>query len=198
MTDLPSPRRIAAFVEDFAHRQVIGPLVARVADELGTAVSIEWRNARRGHGQVVQELKLYLRDLTRQGGLPDFVLIGTDANCKGYNGRRGQLPLDDCPVPAVVAIPDPHIERWLLLDGAACKAALGQGCQAPDHKCARDRYKQTLIRTVLDAGITPSLGGIEFAEDIVQAIDLERAARADASLKHFLDELRAALRSLDR
>lgn len=193
-----APRRIAAFVEDFAHRQVIGPLIARVAGELGRAVSVEWRNARRGHGQVVQELKQYLRDLTRQGGLPDFIVIGTDANCKGYNGRRGQLPLDDCPVPAVVAIPDPHIERWLLLDGAACKAALGQGCQAPDHKCARDRYKEALNRAVLDAGIVPSLGGIEFADDIVAAMDLDRAARADASLNRFLDDLRTALRGLER
>ena len=112
-----APRRIAAFVEDFAHRQVIGLLIIRVADELGIKVSVEWRNARRSHGQVVQELKRYLRDLTRQGGLPDLVVIGTDANCKGYNERRGQLPLDDFPVPAVAAIPDPHIERWLLLDG---------------------------------------------------------------------------------
>jgi hypothetical protein len=190
------PRRIAVFVEDFAHRQVIGPLIHRVATESGLVVELEWRNAWRGHGQVVREFKDYLRDLRSQGGLPDLVVIGTDANCKGLVERSRQLPIGDCPVPAVLAIPDPHIERWLLLDGAAFKAALGQGCQAPDRKCARDRYKETLIRAVLKAGITPSLGGIEFAEDIVAAMDLERAARDDASLKHFLDDLRAALRSL--
>ena len=195
MTEAP-PRRIAAFVEDFAHRQVIGPLIHRVAVECGAAVELDWRNARRGHGQVVRELKDYLRDLTRQGGLPDLVVIGTDANCKGFVERRRELPIQDCPVPAVLAIPDPHIERWLLLDGAAFKAALGQGCRAPDRKCARDRYKEALMRAVLDAGITPSLGGIEFAEDIVGAMDLARAARDDASLKHFLDGLRAALQSL--
>jgi hypothetical protein len=165
---------------------------------MGLTAAVEWRNARRGHGAVVQEFTQYLRDLKRQGGLPDLVVIGTDANCKGYNGRRAQLPLEDCPVPAVVAIPDPHIERWLLLDGAACKAALGQGCQAPDHKCARDRYKEALNRAVMNAGIVPSLGGIEFAEDIVQAMDLDRAARADASLKRFRDDLQAALGSHGR
>ncbi len=191
-----APRRIAVFVEDFAHRQVIGPLIRRVAADAGVEVELEWRNARRGHGQVVREFKDYLRDLRDQGGLPDLVVIGTDANCKGRIERSRELPTEDCPVPAVLAIPDPHIERWLLLDGAAFKAALGQGCQAPDRKCARDRYKEALIGAVLKAGITPSLGGIEFAEDIVAAMDLERAGRDDASLKHFLDALRTTFRRL--
>ena len=185
--------RIAAFGEDFAHREVIGALMERVAADIGIPIRIDWRNARRGHGQVVRELKDYLRDLSRQGDLPDLVVVATDANCKGLNERSRQLPVGDCPVTAVLAIPDPHIERWLLLDGAACRAALGQGCDAPDQKCARDRYKQVLIRTVVNAGIQPSLGGIEFAKGIVDAMDLERAARADASLKRFLDDLRTAL-----
>jgi hypothetical protein len=189
-------RRIAVFVEDFAHRQVIGALIGRVAAEQGIAVQLEWRNARRGHGQVVRELKEYLRDLERQGSLPDLVVVGTDANCKGFAERSRQIPLGDCPVPAVLAIPDPHVERWLLLDGAAFRAALGHGCRAPDQKCARDRYKEALIHAVLEAGVTPSLGGIEFAEDIVQAMDLGRAERADPSLRHFLSDLRASLRRL--
>ncbi len=41
---------IAAFVEDFAHRQVIGALIRRLATETGIEVRIDWRNARRGHG----------------------------------------------------------------------------------------------------------------------------------------------------
>ena len=36
--------------------------------------------------------------------------------------------------PVVLAVPDPHVERWLLLDGAAFKAAVGHGCDAPDQK----------------------------------------------------------------
>lgn len=192
------PKRIAAFVEDFAHRQVIGALIDRVATEGGIEVRVDWRNARRGHGQVVRELKQYLRDLRRQGNLPDLVVIGTDANCKGLLERSRQIPVDDSPVPTVLAIPDPHVERWLLLDGAAFKAALGHGCPAPDQKCARDRYKGVLIRAILDAGITPSLGGIEFAEDIVKAMDLVRAANADDSLRRFLEDLRTALGGTSR
>ena len=44
------------------------------------------------------------------------------------------------------------------------------------------------------AGVVPSLGGIEFADDILAAMDLERAAKADPSLRRFLDDLRQALR----
>ncbi|MCO5760252.1 MAG: DUF4276 family protein [Chromatiaceae bacterium] len=188
------PRFIAAFVEDFAHRQVIGALIRRLAAEIGLEIQIDWRNARRGHGQVVKEVKEYLRDIDRQGTLPDLIVIGTDANCKGLTERSRDIPVSDSQVPVVLAIPDPHVERWLLLDGAAFKAALGQGCRAPDQKCARDRYKEALIKAVMAAGVVPSLGGIEFADDILAAMDLERAARADPSLQRFLDDLRQALR----
>lgn len=188
------PKFIAAFVEDFAHRQVIGALIRRLAAEIGLEIQIDWRNARRGHGQVVKEVKEYLRDIDRQGTLPDLIVIGTDANCKGLTERSRDIPVSDSHVPVVLAIPDPHVERWLLLDGAAFKAALGQGCRAPDQKCARDRYKEALIKAVMAAGVVPSLGGIEFADDILAAMDLERAARADPSLQRFLDDLRQALR----
>lgn len=192
------PKVVAAFVEDFAHRQVIGALINRVAEEFGIEIELDWRNARRGHGQVVREFKEYLRDLRRQGSLPDLVVIGTDANCKGLVDRSAQIPVDDSPVAVVLAIPDPHIERWLLLDGAAFKAILGHGCRAPDQKCARNRYKEALVRAILDAGVTPSLGGIEFAADIIQEMDLNRAASADPSLRRFLDDLRHAFWGQDQ
>lgn len=185
---------VAAFGEDFAHRQVIDALIRRMAAEQGLAVRVDWRSARRGHGRVAHEVSEYLRDIRGQGGSPDFIVIATDANCKGLAERSRQMPVDDSPVPTVLAIPDPHIERWLLLDGQAFKTVLGQGCQAPDQKCARDRYKQALIRAVMQAGVVPSLGGIEFAEDIVAAMDLQRVATADASLQRFLDDLRRHLK----
>ncbi len=192
------PKVVAAFVEDFAHRQVLGALIDRVAKEFGTEAELDWRNARRGHGQVVREFGEYLRDLRRQGNLPDLVVVGTDANCQGFINRSAQIPVKESPAPVVLAIPDPHIERWLLLDGAAFKSVLGHGCRAPDQKCARNRYKEALIRAILDAGVTPSLGGIEFATDIIRAMNLDRAAGADHSLRRFLDDLRRAFRDQDQ
>lgn len=187
-------KSIAAFVEDFAHRQIVGALIERVANDLNVTVTVDWRSARRGHGQVIREVREYLRDLRRQGNLPDFIVIATDANCKGLFARSREIPTHDSPVSTVLAIPDPHVERWLLLDGQAFKTVFGEGCQAPDQKCERDRYKQALIRSIFNSGVTPSMGGIEFAGDIVTAMDLKRAAMSDPSLQRFLDDLRLQLK----
>ncbi len=75
---------VALFVEDNAHRQVVGALVQRLAEESGLAVRLNWRSATRGHGRVVQELKQYLTDLVLQGGHPDLIVVATDANCSGW------------------------------------------------------------------------------------------------------------------
>jgi len=132
-----------------------------------------------------------MRDLRRQGSpWPDLIVAATDANCKGLNERVGEIGHDDTPTPMVLAIPDPHIERWLLLDGAAFKTVFGIGCDAPDQKCDRGRYKQRLIEAIHAAGTTPLLGGIEYAEDIVMAMNIDRASRLDRSFKRFVEDLR--------
>ena len=94
----------------------------------------------------------------------------------------------------MMAIPDPHIERWLLVDSQAFKTALGHGCKAPNQKCEKDRYKQLLSTAVSDAGVAPLFGGIEHAEAIAEAIDLHPGK--DASLDQFIQDLRNAVRNL--
>ena len=192
-------REIVLFVEDFAHRQVIGALVQLLAGELDLDVRLDWRSARRGYGRVVRELNDYLRDLGRQGGpSPDLIIVATDANCKGLNERIREFGEPEALAPMILAIPDPHIERWLLLDGAAFKAVFGRGCDAPDQKCDRGRYKQRLIEAIFATGVTPSLGGMEFAEDIVQCMDIERAVQADDSFRRFVGSLRITFRGWQR
>ena len=187
-------RRISLFGEDYAHQEIIGALVQRLADDLEITVQLEWRNAVDGYGAVVREFDDYLRDLARQGGYPDLVVVATDANCKGLNERSGELERTNDPVPVIKAIPDPHIERWLLLDGAAFRAVFGRGCNAPYQKCERERAKRLLINAILDAGIMPNSGGIEYAEDIVRHMDIDRAMRADRSLQRFVEEIRSTFR----
>ena len=188
-------REIALFVEDYAHRQVIGALAQRVAEECHTAIRLDWRNAVGGHGKVIAELGAYMRDLRRQGSpWPDLIVVATDANCKGLNDRVQEIGGRDNPTPMILAIPDPHIERWLLLDGAAFKAVFGKGCDAPDQKCDRKRYKQRLIQAIHATGTKPRLGGIEYAEDIVQQININRAAQADRSFRRFVKDLRNIFR----
>lgn len=182
-------REIALFVEDSGHQAVIGALLRRLGRDCALELKLDWRNTRRGHGRVVLEYERFLQDLKRQGApFPDLIVVATDANCKGLNERTKELDLAS-PAPVVLAIPDPHIERWLLIDGAAFREVFGRGCGAPDQKCSRDRYKQRLINEIRNAGVIPSLGGIEFAQDIVDAMDIERAARSDASFKRFIEDI---------
>ena len=188
-------RDIALFVEDDAHQQVIGALVRRIAAERDVSVRLDWRSAVGGYGRVVTELGDYMRDLKRQGSpWPDLIIAATDANCKGLNERVREIGSSDTPAPMILAIPEPHIERWLLLDGAAFKSVLGTGCNAPDQKCDRGRYKQRLIEAIHAAGTTPLLGGIEYAEDIVREMDIGRASRLDRSFKRFVEDLRDMFR----
>lgn len=190
-------RKIALFVEDFAHKEFLAALLQRLAAEYGVTVHLDWRNARRGHGAVVTELRQFLRDLQwGRDALPDLVVVATDANCKGLVERMRQITevTGKVDVPAVCAVPDPHIERWLLVDSAAFKTVFGRGCNAPDQKCERMRYKKMLIDAIRASGVTPSLGGIEFADDIVAAMDLTRAAAADASLSRLIEDLRAVFK----
>ena len=187
-------REITLFGEDDAHRLVVGALVQRLADEAGIALRQDWRNAVGGYGQVVREFDDYLRDLNREGVRPDLIVVATDSNCSGLNERTRELERPSSLARVIMAIPDPHIERWLLLDGAAFRRVLGRGCDAPDHKCDRARYKSLLIDAVYAAGITPSIGGIEFAEDIVRQMDIQRATRADRSLDLFVQQIRPIFR----
>ena len=62
-------------------------------------------------------------------------------------------------------------------------------CEAPDQKCDRDRYKQLLIEAIRGTGHLPTLGGIEYAKDILIHMDIHRAARADKSFQRFVEEL---------
>lgn len=190
-------REIALFVEDFAHQEFLKALLQRIADEFGVKTHLDFRNARGGHGAVVKELRQFLRDLQRGSDvLPDLVVVATDANCKGLTERLRQITdvTGKVHLRTVCAIPDPHIERWLLVDSAAFKTVFGRGCDAPDQKCERARYKKMLIDNIRASGITPSVGGIEFSEDIVTVMDLPRAARADVSLSRLIEELWAVFK----
>ena len=140
-------------------------------------------------------MKQHLRDPGRQGsGTPDLVIVATDANCKGLDARRKELHQPDAPTPMIPAIPDPHIERRLLPDGAAFKSVFGKGCDAPDMKCSRDRSKQRLVEAIHATNVMPALGGIEFAAAIVREMDIDRAARSDRSFERFVGEARRTFR----
>jgi hypothetical protein len=145
----------------------------------------------------VRELRQFLRDLQRgKASFPDLIVVATDGNCMGFNARRKEIMDDADRVSAriICAIPDPHIERWLMVDSSAFKDVFGFGCDAPDQKCDRNRYKRLLVEAIRKSGVFPSLGGIEYAESIASALDLDRASAADPSLARFIGDLRDIFR----
>ncbi len=192
-------REVAMFVEDKAHELIVGSLVRRMAAEQGVQIKVDVRSAHGGHGRVAKTFRQYLRDVDRQSAdVVSLVVVATDTNCKGINKRADEIRTASEPIPVVRAIPDPHVERWLLLDGAAFKQVFGTGCDAPDRKCERNLYKQRLMQAIVTTGRKPPLGGIEHAEEIVEAMDIHRACEADNSFDRFVSDLRAAFRTWPR
>jgi len=189
-------RRIDLFAEDAGHEAVLVPLLQRVAERYGVRIKVRSVSVRGGYGKVETELKEYVKDLLKyQQDLPDLVVVATDANCSGFQQRRKRLQgtIESIRDIVAFAVPDPHVERWLLRDPSAFKAALGRSCRQPDQKCDRNRYKALLRDAVREAGAAPLLGGLEHAEDIVQHMDLDPTSRND-DFGEFLQELHARFR----
>ncbi|MFO0965138.1 MAG: hypothetical protein U0793_06075 [Gemmataceae bacterium] len=188
------------FGEDVGHEIVLVGLMKRLADEAGVELTVRVRSASGGHGKMLAEVSRFLHLLRKaKERSPDLVVVGRDANCQGYGGCRKSLEsaTGEGPCPIVYALPDPHIERWLLSDGGAFRKVVGRGCTPPREKCDRDRYKKLLNQAVRDAGLQPLQGGLEYAEEIVRTMDLSAGGR-DKSLQHFLTDARAALHLLRR
>ena len=131
-------RNINLFVEDVAHEDFLTALIQRFADAYIVEVNIKASSVRGGRGTVITELKQYLRDLQHnKEDLPDLVIVGTDSNCKGLSERETEINqvTSDLGDLVISMVPEPHIERWLLLDSEAFKTVFGKGCPVPDQKC---------------------------------------------------------------
>ena len=134
--------------------------------------------------------------------MPDLFVVAIDGNCKGYNERLEQLrklikPADSFREQIVFAVPDPHIERWYLMDQRALKAATGlEGTpEMPPYKCKKSHYKQALRDALSPPPLRSLLGGAEFAERIVQNMaNLEALGNFNASFDKLIADLRASFR----
>ena len=190
-------RNINLFVEDIAHEDFLTTLIQRLADEYNTNINIKASSVRGGHGKVITELRQYKRDLQRnQEDLPDLIVVGTDSNCQGISERETEINqvTSDLGSLVITMIPEPHIERWLLLDSEAFKAVFGKGCPAPDQKCERDRYKKMFLNAIYEATMVPPLNGTERVEELVYAMNLQRLEQSDRSIHRFLTALQRQFR----
>lgn len=196
---MSDPLVIDLFAEDRAHEEWLRPLIERVTREAAVEARIRVRAARGGHGRALAELDLYQRTVSKGlgGAPPDLLVVGIDANCKSFAetqsavGKALREPLVSC---AILATPDPHVERWFLADLEAFHRVVGITPAVEAKKCEREYYKNVLAKAIENAGHPPTLGGIEFARELVEALDYYRAGKADNSFKHFLDALRARVK----
>ncbi len=197
-----SPVPMDLFVEDHAHEALLDPLVRRIAGKEGVDVCIRVRSARGGHGKAIKEFRTY-QELLEKGAIldppPALIVVGIDGNCTTVAKKRREI--QDVTEPAfrdrvIAACPDPHIERWFLADAESFYKVVGHRPVVGRKKCVRDHYKQLLRRAIRDGGNPTPLGGIEFAKELVDQMDIYRAGKADRSLKAFVEDLRAKLRSM--
>jgi hypothetical protein len=191
---------VDVFAEDRAHEEFLRALVHRLTREEGQYASVQVRAARGGHGRALDEFVDYQK-LVEKGvvALPDLIIVAIDANCAKFReaqraiGERVDNSLKDR---TVIACPDPHIERWYVADPVSFHQVVGSQPRIEKIKCERDRYKKLLIAAIRDAGHIPTLDGMEFARELVEAMDLYRVARYDQSLDSFIKDVRSAIRRI--
>jgi len=189
-------REVSLFGEDAGHEAVLKALLARMAADYGVQIRVRSLSATGGLSRVHYKFGIYLNDIAKGiVAVPDMIVVATDGNCKGYTTRLQEIERVAEPHPnlgaiVVYAIPDPHIERWLLADPGAFKAVLGRGCNLPQHKCQKAFYKELLAQEVQAAHVKPILGGLEYAEDIIGAMDLARVEMSESSFEKVLKELK--------
>lgn len=188
--------RADLFAEDQAHELFISALINRVMEEAGTSVSISVRSAVGGHGRAISELKIYQRAVQKNlPGLspPDLLVVAIDANCIGAAARKAEISrelVDNAAGTVALACPDPHIERWFFSDPDVFQHVVGVTLQPGRRKCVRDEYKNMLRNAVLQAGHFSTLGGLEFAQELVSAMDFYRASKNEPSLGSLIDDLK--------
>lgn len=190
-------RDVSLFGEDAGHEAVLRALLARMSKDHEIQLRVRSLSATGGVTKVHFKFESYLSDIAKgKVATPDMIVVATDGNCKGYTERRHEIHAVAQAHPelsgiVVYAIPDPHIERWLLADPAAFKTVLGRGCNLPQHKCQKDYYKHLLVREVQAANVKPILGGLEYAEDIIGAMNLANVETSEPSFEKLIKELKA-------
>jgi len=193
--------RIDLYCEDSGHEQFTRALISRLArEQLGGVPIVETVSGRGGHGRALTEFRGWQRK-AQKGGLtfPDLLVVVIDTNCSSWNEARAEVEgaVDRSLFPRhVVGCPDPHVERWCLADPAGFKLAVGASPRPDPDKCERNVYKRLLRQSIQDAGEPILTNEMEFAPDIVAAMDLYRAGKRQPALGKFVQDLRAAFTTL--
>ncbi len=184
--------KVFYFLEDIGHEFFIKALIERVCHNVQIDHII--RNASGGKGRVLTELKNFLWDM--KGSLLDgFLIVAIDSNCSPYKEMRKKIAKivgENLSTLYALAIPNPHIERWYMLDTSALNKILGVKKTQPvkKAKCKKDYYKNLFDKIIKESNKVAPLGAPDFAEEIVQEMDLYEAGKNDSSFKQFIDDVK--------
>ncbi|RMH17096.1 MAG: DUF4276 family protein [Acidobacteria bacterium] len=198
---MADPTLVDLYCEDRGHEQLARPLLQRLARQEGLSVAIRTQNSSGGHGRALSQFKLW--QLAARGldlaDRPAMLVLMIDRNCSPWRRAWRELrkSVDATLFPHhVVGCPEPHVERWCLADGEAFRKVVGIDPPADPGKCDRGLYKRLLRGAILAAGHTILIDEMEFAPEIVGAMDFYRAGKAQPSFGHFIDNLQGALRRI--
>ena len=186
-------------MEDIAHERFITSLIQRTASEIGTNIRIDVRNASGGIPRMLGELRRFLRDHTKiESATFDILIIVQDADRDGETEVkiriRNLIERTVYPRTTILAVPEPYIEAWYIADPVSIQAFTGSSilAQVPQGDFDKDKYKNELSRAFPSA----PYGGIEYADDIVENMNLYDAGQNVSSLRYFIDDLRSKLTQL--
>jgi hypothetical protein len=192
------------FVEDAAQETFMRALVARAASQFGCDTA-GWQHDVRisgGKGRTLRDMQVFLRDIVSGEVLsPDLLVLTVDGDCEANATRRrvdDMVQRSGYGGPVLLAIPDPHIERWYMSDPEALRTVSGSTVQPalPPIRCRKDLFKNALRQVFVVAGINPPLGGTEYGDEIVEQIDVYRARANDGSLDRFFNDAQAVFSAL--
>ena len=199
---MSDPLVVDLFVEDRAHEAFVGALVKRVAREEQVALRAQTRSARGGHPRALEEFGTY-QSLVEKGALadhaPDMIIVVIGGNCSTARKKREAIERaarPSLPGRLVAGCPNPHVERWFLAGPDSFHAVVGHRPVVGREKCERGHYKRLLAEAIRRGNQPATLGGIEFAAELVEAMNLYRAGKGDSSLKAFVDDLRGNFREI--
>jgi hypothetical protein len=192
---------VAFFLEDIGQEAIIPPLFKRIATEEGISsdqLECPILNSRGGGSLSAYSRFLKDADKSRHSNA-DLLIVGSDGNCNGFATRRDQIlkkAEGTLFTEVIAAVPDPHVERWYLLDIPALERSSGVriAFQHVPEKCEKDLYKTLLRRAFEGTEITPPLGGIEYGERVALEMDLYNAGKKDHGLGEFVDRSRSWVR----
>lgn len=192
---------ILFFLEDHAQEAFIPPLTERLIKKEGKNINdynLQVLHSR-GGGSIRAYKDFIKQTKKRKHLVADLLIVGSDGNCNGFRKRKQQLQdaAEDVPYPLVIiAVPDPHIERWYLLDQQALSNAAGVQVQTvpPTAKCDKNHYKNLLKEIFYKQNLFPPLGGAEYGPLVATKMDLYAAGTKDHALRDFVDQVGSWLR----